>query len=484
MADPVFSLKEIPAYHEGLLILKVRSLPDAVEPMVAPRGAAAIAGFSSPEMTEALSGSPGLSTLSIYERAGLIRRVIPLSRPAERQVSASVVGGMGVLAASINAPPQNDWNAGVNLIQLENDDSVPDLQKTLGDDPNVEFASRVPVRYLTVDPPGAGIEAAPPPASTMWNLQKIGWDAARALPSFREAEEVQVAVLDTGIDQDHPDLGGRVSSYRFEHPVLEDASSAQDIVGHGTHVAGTIVANNANNLGVNGICRCELKAWKIFSDHTYLVSPNSFVYLVDPVMYQRALTDCLEEGIDVINLSIGGSGQPDQNELRLFNYLLSNGTTIVAAMSNERQAGSPTSYPAAIPGVIAVGATNLDDTVAIFSNRGNYISLCAPGVAIWSTLPTYPGQLEFAAVRGPGGTWVQGRPLRRETDYDAWPGTSMASPHVAAAAALLLAAKGKMAPADVRDHLMATADKVGVMGGTDFDSDYGAGRLNLPRLLA
>jgi subtilisin family serine protease len=200
-------------------------------------------------------------------------------------------------------------------------------------------------------------------------------------------------------------------------------------------------------------------------------------------MYQRALADCLDEEFDVINLSIGGPGSPDQNELQLFRDLLENGTTVVAAMGNERRAGSPTSYPAAIPGIIAVGATNIDDTVANFSNRGNHISLCAPGVGIWSTLPSYPGQTEFVAVRGLGDTWVQGKPVQRETDYDAWDGTSMASPHFAAAAALLLAKEGEMSPADMRDRLMSTAHKVGPMRGADFDSDYGVGRLDLLHLL-
>src|SRR5262249_13114207 len=153
---------------------------------------------------------------------------------------------------------------------------------------------------------------------------------------------------------------------------------------------------------------------------------------------------------------------------------LANGTVIVAAMGNERAMGSPTSYPAAIRGVIAVGATNLDDTVANFSNRGNHISLCAPGTAIWSTLPTYPGQFGFEAVPGPGGRPIEGRPQRRETDYDAWNGTSMASPHVAAAAALLLA-KGKMNASTVRTQLMRTADKVPGMNVSNFHPDYGAG---------
>src|SRR5262249_11522162 len=151
---------------------------------------------------------------------------------------------------------------------------------------------------------------------------------------------------------------------------------------------------------------------------------------------------------------------------------------VIAAMGNERRQGSPTSYPAAIPGVIAVGATSLDDTVANFSNRGNHISLSAPGVAIWSTLPTYPGQLGFEAVPGPAGQPIEGKPMSRETDYAAWDGTSMATPHVTSSTALLLANKGKMSPADARTQLMTSADRVAAMSA-DFDADYGAGRLNL-----
>ncbi|MGA7732210.1 MAG: S8 family serine peptidase, partial [Chloroflexia bacterium] len=178
-----------------------------------------------------------------------------------------------------------------------------------------------------------------------------------------------------------------------------------------------------------------------------------------------------------------GSGEPDEAEKDLFQALIDNGTTIVAAMGNERQYGSPTSYPAAIPGVIAVGATSVDDKVANFSNYGDHISISAPGVAIWSTLPTYPGQAEFEAVRGDGGGWVLGRPIPRDTDYAAWDGTSMATPHVTAAVALLIANQGGSDPQTVRDTLMKTADRVPAMGRHKFDPDYGAGRLNLLNLL-
>jgi subtilisin family serine protease len=319
----------------------------------------------------------------------------------------------------------------------------------------------------------------------MWNLRKIRWAEARALRDFEQARAIRVAVLDTGIDPDHPDLQGRVNGYTFTHPDPPDGSSNRDIIGHGTHVAGTIEALINNALGINGICACQLAIWKIFDTVAdYFPSRNEFAYFVDPVMYRRAPADCLEQGVDVINLSIGGPGRPDPQEQDLFNALLANGTTVVAAMGNERQFGSPTSYPAAIPGVIAVGATSLNDRVASFSNRGNHISLCAPGVAIWSTLPTYPGQFGFEAVPGPGGLPIEGKPLRRDTDYDAWVGTSMASPHVAAAAALLVANRGKMNAASVRAQLMKTANRVARMGDREFHPDYGAGRLNLLRLLS
>jgi subtilisin family serine protease len=110
--------------------------------------------------------------------------------------------------------------------------------------------------------------------------------------------------------------------------------------------------------------------------------------------------------------------------------------------------------------------------------------LSAPGVGIWSTLPTYPGQTGFDAIKGPDGRPIPGTPKGRETDYDAWQGTSMASPHVAAAAALLLANRGNMNGAAVRQQLMKTADEVPGMRGGDWDHDYGAGRLNLLRLLS
>ncbi len=189
-----------------------------------------------------------------------------------------------------------------------------------------------------------------------------------------------------------------------------------------------------------------------------------------------------------MNLSIAGPGEPSTDERDAINGLIARGTTIVAAMGNERAFGSPTSYPAAIPGVIAVGATNLNDKIASFSSRGNHICLCAPGQAIWSTLPTYEGQVGFLSKLPLNKTNAKAKQKReadlskripRDIDYGAWNGTSMAAPHVTGAVALLLANQGRETPSRVREKLENSADRTGGAPNPDF----GAGRLNLLKLL-
>ncbi|MEY9536373.1 S8 family peptidase [Sinorhizobium fredii] len=507
---PLFRNAGLPTYHEAMLFVRMRPQPRQ-------------ASFEATFAAARTPLSSGLQALCYYERAGLVKRVTPVSREAPHYTSRMLVRPtrnagakpevLGVPGSDIEgwSAPALNMNAAIDertpggatsLVELANDVDLRQLQLALAGDPTVASVSRVPLRYLVArsprksagsvskkpSPAGRGrIAAAPPPAHTMWNLRKIKWDEARSLTGFDDASRVKVAVLDTGIDAEHPDLKDQIGGYVYEHPDLPAASSAQDLVGHGTHVTGTIAATINNDLGVNGISRARIHAWKIFDDRpdllTYPDGTAEFAYFVDPVIYLRALLDCADAGIDIINLSIGGAGAPDPTESAAFEELLANGTTIVAAMGNERREGSPISYPAAIPGVIAVGATNLQDRITTFSNRGNHITIAAPGEAIWSTLPTYPGQMSWRAERGPDGRWRQGKPDIRETDYDAWPGTSMASPHVAAAAALYIANGGARDPAVIRSALASSADKVPAMGGQDFTPDFGYGRLNLEQLI-
>ncbi len=475
----VFTTEALPAYHEGLLVVRMRHA--AVHPTVAMATSAAEAPPTS-----------GLSAVSFFERAGLLKGVVPLrSRKSSAIPPGMPIPAVATMTVRDDSLPDTDVSGHASFLQME-PGHERQLHMALASDPSVESVSRVPVRYLLAGrartvPGEPSIEAVPPAADVLWNLQKIRWRDARARPGFTDATSINVAVLDTGVDDQHPSL--RVAGYHWQNPDLTVPVSSQDLIGHGTHVSGTIAALITAADSVKGICQCRLSVWKIFDDTpTYIPSLGGYIYVVNPILYRRALAGCLDAPVDVINLSIGGPGVPDKVEQSLFDQLVEAGVTICAAMGNERQSGSPTSYPAALPGVIAVGATGLDDAVTIFSNFGNHISVCAPGKAIWSTLPRYPGQTGFYAALGSDGQPRQGLPMAREVDFDAWDGTSMATPHVSGAAALWIAkrvaAGQKPSPADVRQALASSADKVGGMNGADFTVDYGAGRINLMTLLS
>ncbi|UQN08023.1 S8 family serine peptidase [Deinococcus sp. QL22] len=464
--------ESLPAFHDGMLLIKMNSQGPAAT-AIAQDTAGGTTFMAAVDRVSA--ATTGLAALSFYERAGLISQVVPLSANTNYMQSAVAT----TMAAATNQVAGDDLG-GVSIVQLTQDQEANQLHRILSSDPNVAYISRVPTRYLLAK--ATGIVGGIPPAPTrMWNLNRIGWEPK--IVDVNEAKKIRVGVFDTGVDVTHPDLMKGIARYTVAYPDLPGNASEQDIVGHGTHVTGTIGAGINDDVGINGICRSQLLVWKIFNDTpTYLPRGNVFWYLVDPLLYRRALNDCLQGSlVDVLNLSIGGPQPPDQLEHALYTKLLESGVTIVAAMGNERQQGSPISYPAAIPGVIAVGATGLNDTVASFSNAGNHITLCAPGVAIWSTVPTYPGQVGYQALPGPGGA-ARGRSIARETNYAAFNGTSMAAPHVSAAVALLLAKGTK--PADVLELLKTTADPVPGMRGQTWHPDYGAGRLNLRRLLS
>jgi len=480
-----FAAEGLPEYHDNMLLVKVR-------PSATTFGAAVAQG--------GMLGAPGLSALATMERAGMIRRIIPLDRTQSPQADFNMVSAM--MAAAPAAGRESTPLGGVNMVELERGADNQQVRLALANDPNVESVARVPVRYFLAErqakttprakrTPHAATRkvaasapstalATPPPLESLWNLAKINWRAAiQQLGSL--VEDIRVAVLDTGIDLSHPDLPGDRITLVTSYP-NGPATSDKDIVGHGTHVSGTICARIDNGIGINGICACRLSVYKIFSDEpTYIPPPygSYFTYTVDPILYRKALADCLSREVKVINLSIGGYGQPDPVESQLFQSLIARGISVVAAMGNDNT--SKLSYPAAIPGVIAVGATKLDDVRSSFSNFGPHIALTAPGSGIWSTLPTYPGQTGFCPVPGSNPPSPE-QPMTRETDYASWDGTSMATPHVTAAAALALTKHGTLTPAQMKTVLMNAVDKVAGMDSQDFTNYYGAGRLNLLKL--
>ena len=463
----LFLNQGLPNYHDNLLIVKVRP-------------AARI--FATTTATGDFLGAPGFMALATFERAGFIKSITPLSSATDTLPAAGAVATMASILETAQPNKKSGITlSGVSLIELEKGVDHKQVRLAMANDPYIESVSLVPVRYLMarpiVTPMPVTFAATPPDANTMWNLRKIKWREAISA-GLNTNTDVHVAVLDTGIDLNHPDLPGSKITFIHSYPSGPSASG-QDIVGHGTHVSGTICAISDNSVGINGICSCHLSVYKIFDDKTVYIPPpygDQFSYVVDPILYRRALAACLDDGIQVINLSIGGYGEPDTVERDLFRDLIGNNVAVVAAMGNDNT--SEKSYPAAIDDVIAVGATTINDTRAVFSNFGSHIALCAPGTSIWSTLPTYGGQTGFD--RAPGSNPpTQGSPQVRDTDYAAWQGTSMATPHVTAAAALALAADPTLTPAQLKTKLKATVDKVPGMLGGAFTNFYGSGRLNL-----
>ncbi|HEX4900743.1 MAG TPA: S8 family serine peptidase, partial [Pyrinomonadaceae bacterium] len=345
---------------------------------------------------------------------------------------------------------ENEDLRGINMLQLARSTDLKKVEKELAATPGIEYVHRVPRRWITARP-----RPNDPLLPRQWGLDSIGWFDPEPLP---DASAIKVAVLDTGVDITHRDLENVVQSY------VHEGTSGEDVVGHGTHVAGIIAAEINNNVGITGICECDLNVWKIFTDEP---DPLDGEYYVDEVMYQRALNAVRNSGMRVLNLSIGG-GSPSQTERMLFRRLIDAGVTVVAAMGNEFNEGNPIEYPSAYVNVIAVGAVGRTKRRASFSNTGAHISIAAPGKAIVSTLP-----LRASAAR-----------TSQETRYASWDGTSMATPHVTAAAALVLAQKPDLTPAQVRRRLTSTATKLTAMGTKNKTNEFGFGLLNIERAVS
>jgi serine protease len=282
-----------------------------------------------------------------------------------------------------------------------------------------------------------------PYRSQQWDLAKMR--VAEAWPKSTGAG-VTVAVIDTGVDSQHPDLAANVvSGY---DAVANRAGIISDGNGHGTHVAGTIAAVTGNGVGVSGVAPdVKILPVKVLSD-------NGSGYMSDTA---EGIIWAADHGAQVINMSLGGPSKTAAVSNAVA-YARSKGVTVVAAAGNDRQQGSPVSYPGADTGVIAVAATTSADSVAPYSNAGSYVDVAAPGSGIISTYPTKLGQA-YASLNG----------------------TSMAAPHVAAVAALLKGYQKSLTPDQVESALKKSAVD---LGRTGFDNDYGYGRVDAVAALA
>ncbi|MEU4768896.1 S8 family serine peptidase [Actinosynnema sp. NPDC023794] len=262
---------------------------------------------------------------------------------------------------------------------------------------------------------------------------------------------VKVAVLDSGVDQTHPDLVGREV---VERNFTEDPDNS-DLIGHGTHVAATVAAGGK----YRGVAPdAQILDGKV-------CSLNCFEsWIVDGMQWAA------DQGADVINMSLGGTDTPDVDPLEQAVETLSarTGALFVVAAGNS---GRPEtlSSPASADAALAVGAVERDDGIADFSSRGPRVGDGAPRPDI-----TAPG-VDIVAAKSSTGRI--GTPVG--DGHVALSGTSMATPHVAGAAALIAQQHPDWTGAQIKAALMASAKNNPAL--TAFDQ--GAGRVDLVKAI-
>ncbi len=289
-----------------------------------------------------------------------------------------------------------------------------------------------------------------------WNMDRVAapvaWAVARGSFSFI------VAVLDTGVAQSHPEFAGKLLPGKdYVNSPDTDGPEDDDPTSHGTHVTGIIAAGFDNGQGVAGLAP-DVKVLPL------KVLNNNRTGFIDDIA--EAIQYAADYGAQVINLSLTTSASSTTLQTAV-NYALGKGRLIVAAAGNlaQPQYGNPILYPAAYPDVLAVAASDYFDGAASYSEHHSYVDLAAPGgmgtsaAAIYSTT---------------------------RSSYGYQSGTSMSTPMVSAAAALVWILKPAATHQEVADILKNTADKVGTdpsgqplsyeTGRNDY---FGFGRLNV-----
>lgn len=268
-------------------------------------------------------------------------------------------------------------------------------------------------------------------ASDQWDMTKIQAPAAWDITTG--SDQVIVAVVDTGVDYNHPDLASRMlPGYDF----YSNDSNPMDEYGHGTMAAGVVGACSNNATGVAGVTwTCKLLPLKT-ADATGS-SPYSCI--------TSAITYAADHGARVATVSLGGNASSItlQNAVT---YAYQKGCLVVAAAGNQYAA--TVVYPAACDNAIAVGATDSSDAWYSYSNYGSTLDISAPGYA-------------YTTALGGG--------------YGAFGGTSAATPHVAGVAALLFSVNPSLTPDQVTAMLEQSADDINTPG---WDQYTGFGRVN------
>ncbi|MFC4547161.1 S8 family peptidase [Paenactinomyces guangxiensis] len=299
---------------------------------------------------------------------------------------------------------------GFEVVKFKNK-SVEEMIKQYKQNPNVEYVEPNYYFHATWTPNDL--------TSSQWGPQKI--QAPQAWDVTRSSSNVKIAIVDTGVQSNHPDLSGKVINGR---DFVDDDNVSNDANGHGTHCAGIAAAVTNNGTGIAGMApNARILAVRV-------LDANGSGTLDDVA---NGIIHAADQGAQVISLSLGGSSGTSSLQ-NAVNYAVNKGSVVVAAAGNS--GSSAPSYPAYYSNAIAVASTDSADRKSSFSNYGSWVDVAAPGSSIYST---YIG-----------------------SSYRSLSGTSMATPHVAGLAGLL-AAQGKN-NSQIRAAIENTADQISGTG--------------------
>jgi subtilisin family serine protease len=310
--------------------------------------------------------------------------------------------------------------------------------------------------------------------SQLWGLHNVGQvvngdrpgtpdadiDAPEAWNLTTGSSAVTAAIIDSGVQYDHPDLAANISDLPGVDLVAGD-SDPRDENGHGTHVAGTVAARGNNGIGVAGASWVtELLPVRVLDAEGFGTEFN----------IAQGITYAGQTGVQVANLSLGGPGDsPLQREALssasnvLFAAAAGNGGPDGIGDNNDVVPQSPCNY-SVLPNVICVAATTQNDVLADFSNFGaRSVNLAAPGG------DERPGPLGLGNILSTVPTDA----------YAYFEGTSMATPHVTGVAALIKARFPSATPADIKNRILSTVDRLPALSGRVSSN----GRLNAFRAL-
>lgn len=333
-----------------------------------------------------------------------------------------------------------------------------------------------------------------------WGVKHIKSGDVHATPYSNKGAGVKIGIIDSGVNYLHPDLNDNFDPTNLGYDFYYYDYDPMDVYGHGTHVAGTACAEDNDNgkvdpkLGVVGVApECNLYSLRVlnengvgyWSDIIAAVEWSTGVEMQIENVFTGQMLTVQGVKMDVINLSLGKDRDPGSTVKQAFDNAEAQGVVIVAAAGNSGTVmgkGNNVIYPAKYDSVIAVVATNPDDTRASFSSTGDTVEIAAPGVNVYSTWNDNVGYYDPQPVCTDALFDINGDGQPDGECYKYGSGTSMASPHVAGVAALIIAAgvsdyngDGIVNNRDVRAILQNTATDLGASGR---DPQFGYGLVN------